>query len=328
MIRALRSVMGALRAARPSADEARATAAVVAEIARRDPDAAFADATFPAHLAHWWPVHARVTALDWTALDLFFGTFRPPDSAQPMALLGRRLLRPLITSGHGWVHVGDANAARRSLDLVEAGVALLYRLPEGGRDHEDDPLARHRRLVFDGPAPAIGALLPATRQHVGLPEVGDERRAGAGQGGEPRRVAIVSPPARPKGVLVKATALIHDLAQAAESDGGNSWLWTGPSQLTRFALGRLPADHRAVAVRLIDSEHHRDLESALRFQVNGVSVPHRFEAFGQTAGRCHVVVPSTAADALVLGVAYRHLAEVEHRTIGLCVEAIEIGDAP
>ncbi|MBN8938934.1 MAG: hypothetical protein J0H01_05560 [Rhizobiales bacterium] len=123
-----------------------------------------------------------------------------------------------------------------------------------------------------------------------------------------------------------ARQLTTDNVYCSEGDEINSWIWTGPSPISRFALGRLPSRAKSVKVRFAANSLHQGLDEALLFQVNGVRCQHAASFNSNGSGVASLEVDASTRDAFILGIACRnsHSVESSERTIRVSIESIEI----
>lgn len=297
-----------------SKDDPLVLAAIISQIAALDPAAVFADATFPDHSLHWWPVaNARLFApMGGLDLDPFYARFHADTTHAPVPKLGVRAATPVVRSGHGWIYVGDAEAAHRCLPVAAEGAALIFRRAGSAAPVLGNSLPDFAQLSLGDSVYA--ALVPPRGRHQGLP---------ASRGRALPRIAIRSAEALPRQIQLTPAALIHDSEHQSESNDEVAWLWTGPDALTRFALGRIPPRF-AIVVSLMPSDRHRDLATSVSFQINGEPAPYRFEPNGTTAGHYVIPVPALAGGGIILGVAYRFHSAAGLRQLGVCISSISI----
>lgn len=335
-MRALVSMLSGGRRRRAAMPDWQLCLPVVVERIRAAGPTLFFDAAFPRHVLHHAVHDAVLLRLPEEGFKgEFHRRFQAGGGIRPISLYAPKALPTAETGAAIWLFVDDPSQLAPLLPgLAERGVRLLTLL--------DEPALAQARAAWAGWS-AIRFTLPdgSPTGFVGWAEARAAKQdalfasarspepprgwLSALTKGAPESAATVRIGPAPGAALAArfgAGRLVVDNGYPAESQAEASWLWLGPSQTARFALGRIPERARQVTVDFMPSELHRDLSSQLRFQLDGIGVPHRAVFHGDGSGRASVDLEDRAVT--VLGVACRssHRAGLDGRVIRACVAAI------
>jgi hypothetical protein len=309
---------------------------VVVERIRAAGPTLFFDAAFPRHMLHHAVEDAVLLRLPEAGFKgEFHRRFQAGGGARPISLYAPEAMQAAEANTAIWLFVDDPGQLASMLPgLAAHGVRLLTLL--------DEPALAQTRGIWTGWS-AIRFTLPdgSPTGFVGWAEARaaklDALFVFARQPEPPRGWLGTLAKGAPESAATVQVGLAHEGGLAARFDAGRlvvdngypaerqaeaSWLWLGPSQTARFALGRIPERARQVTVDFMPSELHRDLGSQLRFQLDGVGVPHHAVFHGDGSGRASVALADRAATVLSVACRSSQRAGLDAREIRACVAAI------
>lgn len=292
---------------------------------------AFADCAFPRHaLVH---VDPSIDLLRLPEADApreeFHATFNAAGGSKPVPVCTAEIVERLAAGRSLWLHADGFSRMRPLLPvLARVGAGLIC--PQSAREADLPPeWMEIRATLADGAASGFSLFLPRTALAAsGLAARMPMKARGAGgvlaglskpAGDGPPTLPIV--PREPTGILmIDANRLVTDNGYIAEQAELWSWLWTGPGQMTRFALGRVPPRAARVEVHFIPSDLHRSLGENLVLQLDGRIVPHGGEFARDGSGRAWVDLAD--ASFTILTVACRTAQNHGGRRLRACVSRI------
>lgn len=295
---------------------------------------AFADCAFPRHaLFHVEPAAdlLRLPEAD-TPREEFHATFNAAGGSKPVPVCTAETVERLAAGRSLWLYA-DGFSRMRPLLPVLARVGAGIVCPQSAREADLPPEWTEIRPVLpDGTASGFALFLPrtaaaATRLAGGRPS---KRGAGGVLSGSSKPGAddLVTLPIVPRdtagSLMIDANRLVTDNGYIAEQAELWSWLWTGPAQMSRFALGRVPSRAARVEVHFIPSDLHRSLGDNLVLQLDGRIVPHHGEFLRDGSGRAWIDLAD--ASFTILTVACRTVQDHGGRRLRACVS--RIGFAP
>ena len=291
---------------------------------------AFADCAFPRHaLFHVEPTADLLRLPEDAPREDLHAAFNAAGGSRPVPVCTDETVERLAAGKSLWLHA-DGFASMRPLLPVLAGVGAGIICPDTVRDAGLPPeWMEIRPTLPDGTAGGFVLFLPrsapaAARLSRARPS--NARRAKgvlpglskpAGDG--PPTLPIV--PREPAAnLMIDASRLVTDNGYIAEQAELWSWLWTGPAQMSRFALGRVSPRAARVEVHFIPSELHRSLGDNLVLQLDGRIVPHRGEFSRDGSGRAWIDLAD--ASFTILTVACRTVQNHGGRQLRACISRI------
>lgn len=295
---------------------------------------AFADCAFPRHaLFHVEPAADLLRLRRDAAREDLYATFHAAGGSRPVPVCTAETLEKLAAGRFLWLHAENLDGMRLLLpNLARFGAGIVC--PQFAREEDLPPdWTEIRAILADGAASGFSLFLPRSALAAsGLAALMPAKARGAGralanlsrQAGDDIPALTITPRQLAAAPMIDANRLVTDNGYIAEQADLWSWLWTGPEQMTRFALGRVPPRAARVEVHFIPSDMHRSLGENLVLQLDGRIVPHGCAFSRDGSGRAWVDVAD--ASFTILTVACRTVQNHGGRQLRACIS--RIGFAP
>lgn len=289
---------------------------------------AFADCAFPRHaLFHVEPAADLLRLPEDAPREDLHAAFNAAGGSRPVPVCADETVERLAAGKSLWLHADGFSRMRALLPVltrVGAGIICLDTVRDVGLPPE---WVEIRPVLPDGTASGFVLYLPrASATGLAQGQRSNARRAnGVLPGlskptGDGLPILPIVPREPAANLMIDAHRLVTDNGYIAEQAELWSWLWTGPAQMSRFALGRVPPRAARVEVHFIPSELHRSLGDNLVLQLDGRIVPHRGEFARDGSGRAWIDLAD--ASFTILTVACRTVQNHGGRQLRACISRI------